>query len=76
MTEIDAVMEIQHFFAQSISVIDFQAEPTILVGLAYVWQRNHQWDEDFTATVIAMLIGNVNPLIDRPHDEDLYTNPF
>lgn len=76
MHEEDFVTEIQRFFANSVSLIDFTAESVILEGMAYVWQRNYGWSEDFTATVIALLLSNHAGTVERPPDEDLYENPF
>lgn len=76
MTPTIAVIYIQQFLAKSITWIDLSAEQVIIEGIAYVWQKNHEWSDDFTATVIAMLLGNAAPLFDASDDHDLYQNPF
>jgi hypothetical protein len=76
MSDEEAVTNIQRFFANTVSMIDIDSEPIILEGIAYVWQRNHEWSDDFTASVIALLLGNYSIKTERPPDEDLYENPF
>lgn len=72
----DVVVQIQQFLSQSIMWLDNSSEHIVIEGIVYVLQKNHQWDDLFTAMVIAMLLGNVAPLIDEPHDAALYKNPF
>lgn len=76
MNDEEVVRRIQRFYANAVTVIDTDAEPIILEGIAYVWQRNYEWSEDFTASVIALLLGNYSSKTERPPDEDLYENPF
>jgi hypothetical protein len=76
MTDVEAVIQIQNFLANSIQVIDFESESIVIEGIAYVWQRNNSWDDEFTATVIALLLGNAAPLFERPPDADLHDSPF
>jgi hypothetical protein len=76
MTDIEAVIQIQNFLANSVQVIDFESESIVIEGVVYVWQRNNGWDEEFTATVIALLLGNTAPLFERPPSERLHDSPF
>lgn len=75
-TAVDVVVQIQQFLSKSVMWIDNSSEHIVIEGIVYVLQKNHQWDDLFTATVIAMLLGNIAPLIDEPHDAALYENPF
>jgi hypothetical protein len=72
----DVVEEIQRFIAKSITWIDLAAEPIVIEGIAYVWQRNNEWSDEYTATIIAMLLGNFAPSFEEAHDSELYENPF
>lgn len=76
MNEEECVSLIQRFCANTVSFIDTDAEPIILEGIAYVWQRNHEWSDEFTANVIAMLLGNYSAMSEKPPDGDLYESPF
>jgi hypothetical protein len=78
MSEAEAgVVEIQRFVSQTLMVIAPENEATVLEGLAYVWQKNNQWSAELTATVIAMLLGNVSPTFEKPpHEEELRNSPF
>jgi predicted nucleic-acid-binding protein len=75
-TPMDVVVQVQHFLSKSIMWADISSEHIVIEGIVYVLQKNHQWDDLFTAQVIAMLLGNVAPLIDEPHDAALCKNPF
>lgn len=72
-----SVVVIQRFVSKTLMIIAPHNEPIVLEGLAYVWQKNHQWSDQFTATVIAMLIGNASPDIEKPpYEEEFRNNPF
>lgn len=72
----NAVEHIQRLIAKSITWIDLATEPIVLEGIAYVWQKNYGWSDEYTATVIAMLLGNFAPSFEEAHDSELYENPF
>lgn len=71
------VVAIQQYVAEHIIGLSQEGEPSVLEGLAYVWQKNHKWSDEKTACVIAMLLGNVSPTFEKPlREETLRTPPF
>lgn len=78
MSTHDAVKQISRFVSKTISWIDIHAngDYVVLEGLAYVWQKNNDWSDEFTATVIAMLLGNFACDIDEHHLQELIDVPF
>jgi hypothetical protein len=78
MNEDFAVEQIQKFVSKTISWLDIRAngEYVVLEGLAYVWQKNHEWSDIQTANVIAKLLGNYSTYIEEHHNHELIQHPF
>jgi hypothetical protein len=78
MTEKEAVEQISCFVSKTISWINIHenGEYVVLEGLAYLWQKNHHWSDEFTADVVAMLLGNFAFDIDEHHNHELIELPF
>lgn len=78
MSPEDAVQQISVFVSKTISWIDIHAngDYIVLEGLAYVWQKNYHWSDDFTATVISMLLGNFSVDLEEHHNQELIELPF